>query len=183
MRTACWTTWAANSHSEYVTHCFSTATAVMRTHLNVKLRVHCVSCGSESNVSNIAIDSRILYIRVEISQDSRWVIHHEGLEGISLITWILHLVLCYATSPEVTWSKCYKSLRLAWHCDTLGWVHTCNFTASRCSGRNRIIPLMRQPNTDSTSNKPVTLPRNKLLIRYVGTSFVHTITIRCYDTR
>jgi hypothetical protein len=25
-----------------------------------------------------------------------------------------------------------------------------------CSGRNRIIPLMRRPNTDSTPNKPVT---------------------------
>jgi hypothetical protein len=38
-----------------------------------------------------------------------------------------------------------------------------------CSSRNRIIPLMRQPNTDSTPNKPVTLPRNQLLIRYVVT--------------
>jgi hypothetical protein len=28
-----------------------------------------------------------------------------------------------------------------------------------CSGRNRLIPLMRRPNTDSTPNKPVTLPR------------------------
>jgi len=52
-----------------------------------------------------------------------------------------------------------------------------------CSGRNRIIPLMRRPNTDGTPNKPVTLPRNQLLIRYAGTSLVHTVTIRCYDTR
>jgi hypothetical protein len=49
-----------------------------------------------------------------------------------------------------------------------------------CSGRNRIIPLMRRPNTDSTPNKPVTLPRNQLLIRYAGTSLVHTVTIRCF---
>jgi len=28
-----------------------------------------------------------------------------------------------------------------------------------CSGLNRIIPLMRRPNTDSTPNKPLTLPR------------------------
>jgi hypothetical protein len=33
-----------------------------------------------------------------------------------------------------------------------------------CSGRNRIIPLMRRPNTDSTPNMPVTLPRNQLFI-------------------
>jgi hypothetical protein len=51
------------------------------------------------------------------------------------------------------------------------------------SGRIRIIPLMRRPNTDSTPNKPVTLPRNQLLIRYAVTSPVHTVTIRCYSTR
>jgi hypothetical protein len=37
---------------------------------------------------------------------------------------------------------------------------------------------MRLPNTDSTPNKPVTLPRNQLLIRYAVTSPVHTVTIR-----
>jgi hypothetical protein len=47
-------------------------------------------------------------------------------------------------------------------------------------GRNRIIPLMRRPNTDSRPNKPVTLPRNQLLIRYVVTSLVHTVAIRWY---
>jgi hypothetical protein len=52
-----------------------------------------------------------------------------------------------------------------------------------CSGRNRIISLVRRPNTDSTPNKPVTLPRNQFLIRYAVTSLVHTVTIRCYDTR
>ena len=52
-----------------------------------------------------------------------------------------------------------------------------------CSDRNRIIPLIRRPNTDSTPNKPVTLPRNQLLIRYAVTSPVHTVAIRCYDTR
>ena len=52
-----------------------------------------------------------------------------------------------------------------------------------CSGRNSIIPLMRRPNTDSTPNKPVTLPRNQLLIRYVVTSPVRTVTIRRYGTR
>jgi hypothetical protein len=52
-----------------------------------------------------------------------------------------------------------------------------------CSGRNRIIPLMRRPNTDSAPNMSVTLPRNQLLIRYAVTSPVHTVTIRCYGTR
>ena len=47
-----------------------------------------------------------------------------------------------------------------------------------CSGRNRVIPLIRRSNTDSTPNKPVTLPRNQLLTRYAGTSPVHTVTIR-----
>ena len=64
-------------------------------------------------------------------------------------------------------------------------VWTCNVTlhVHICSGRNRIIPLMRRPNTDSTPKKPVTLPRNQLLIRYAGTSPVYTVTIRCYDTQ
>jgi len=38
--------------------------------------------------------------------------------------------------------------------------------------------LMRRPNTDSAPKKPVTLPRNHLLIRYAGSSPVHTVTIR-----
>jgi hypothetical protein len=52
-----------------------------------------------------------------------------------------------------------------------------------CSGRNRIIPLMRRPNTDSEPNMHVTLPRNQLLLCYVVTSPVHTVMIRCYVTR
>jgi hypothetical protein len=52
-----------------------------------------------------------------------------------------------------------------------------------CSGRNRIIPLMRRPNTDSAPNMTVTLPHEQLLISYVVTSPVHTVTIRCYGTR
>jgi hypothetical protein len=51
-----------------------------------------------------------------------------------------------------------------------------------CSGRNRIIPLMRRPNTNSTPHLSVTLPRNQLLIRYVVTSPALTVTIRCYGT-
>jgi len=59
----------------------------------------------------------------------------------------------------------------------------CSLHVHTCSGRNHIIPLMRRPHTDSTPKKPVTLPRNQLLIRYAGTSPVHSVTIRCYDTR
>jgi len=62
-----------------------------------------------------------------------------------------------------------------WRCVT--------FHVQTCSGRNRIIPLSRRPNTDSTPNKPVTVPRNQLSIRYVVTSPVLTVTIRCYGTR
>jgi hypothetical protein len=59
---------------------------------------------------------------------------------------------------------------------------TCHVARPGCSGRNRIIPLMRRPNTDSAPNMPVTLPRNQLLIRDVVTSPVHTVTIRCRST-
>jgi hypothetical protein len=65
-------------------------------------------------------------------------------------------------------------------------VWTCNVIMHghhTCSGRNRVIPFMRRPNTDSTPKKPVTLPRNELFISYAGTSPFHTVTIRCYDTR
>jgi hypothetical protein len=62
-----------------------------------------------------------------------------------------------------------------WTCNVMLHVHT-------CSGCNRIIPLMRQPNTDGIPNKPVTLPRNQLLIRYVGTSPAHTLTKLCNVT-
>jgi hypothetical protein len=52
-----------------------------------------------------------------------------------------------------------------------------------CSGRNRIIPLMRRPSTDSAPNMPVTLPCNRILICYVVKNPVHTVTIRYYGTR
>jgi hypothetical protein len=51
-----------------------------------------------------------------------------------------------------------------------------------CSGRNRIIPLMRWPHTDSAPNMPVTWPRSQILIRYVVTSPVHIVTVRCHGT-
>ena len=51
-----------------------------------------------------------------------------------------------------------------------------------CSGRNLMIPLMLRPNTESTPNETVTLPRNQLLTRYTVTSHVHTVTILCYGT-
>jgi hypothetical protein len=52
-----------------------------------------------------------------------------------------------------------------------------------CSCCNLIIRLMRRPNTDSAPNMPVMLVRKQLLIRYVITSPVHTVTIRCQGTR
>jgi hypothetical protein len=44
-----------------------------------------------------------------------------------------------------------------------------------CSGRNRIVPLMRRPNTDSTSNKPVALPT-------FDTLHGHKSRPHCHDT-
>jgi hypothetical protein len=52
-----------------------------------------------------------------------------------------------------------------------------------CSSRNCNIPLMRRAYTDIAPNKPVTLRRNQLLLRYGVTSRVHTVTLRCYITR
>jgi hypothetical protein len=62
------------------------------------------------------------------------------------------------------------------------WLHV-TLHVQTCSGRNRIIPLMRRPSTGSAPNTPVTLPRYQLLIRYVVMSPVHTAKIRCYGTR
>ena len=54
-------------------------------------------------------------------------------------------------------------------------VWTCNVTlhVHTCSGCNRIIPLMRRPNTDNTPNKPVTL-RHDTVLRYAVTLQVCT---------
>ena len=54
------------------------------------------------------------------------------------------------------------------------WRVTLHVTT--CSGRNRIIPLVRRPNTDRAPNKPVTLLRNQLLI------LVHEPIPHCHDT-
>ena len=62
-------------------------------------------------------------------------------------------------------------------------VGSSNTTSTPAPAVTVSSPLMRRPNTDSTPNKPVTLLRNQLLIRYAVTSPVHTVTIRCYDTR
>jgi hypothetical protein len=47
-----------------------------------------------------------------------------------------------------------------------------------CSGRNRIIPLMRRPNTDSAPNMPVKLPRKTRFDRLCG----HESRRHCHDT-
>jgi hypothetical protein len=44
MRIACWITTATDKISICNTYCFSTATMVTRTHFNVTLYVHCLSC-------------------------------------------------------------------------------------------------------------------------------------------
>jgi hypothetical protein len=44
-------------------------------------------------------------------------------------------------------------------------------------------PFYAAANTDSVPNMSATLPRKQVLICYVVTSPVHTVTIRCYGTR
>jgi hypothetical protein len=105
---------------------------------------------------------------------------------------ILHFIQSNTTSLFCTLYKAIPSLYFAlytkqYHLFILHLIQvwTCNVTlhVHTCSGRNRIIALMRRPNTDSTPKKPVTLPRIKRLLRYAVPSPVHTVTIRCYDTR
>ena len=60
--------------------------------------------------------------------------------------------------------------RSVWWWRVTPHVHT-------CSGRNRIIPLMWRPNTDSTPNKPVTLPCNHLFDTLRG----HESHPHCHD--
>jgi hypothetical protein len=93
--------------------------------------------------------------------------------GYTLVVTLPHIVTLYRDSVDGTRAPVTEQV---WTCNVMLHVHT-------CSGRNRVIPLMRRLNTDSTPEKPVTLPRNQLLLRYGGTSPVHTVTICCYDTR
>jgi hypothetical protein len=64
-----------------------------------------------------------------------------------------------------------------------GWWWHVTLHVQTCSGHNRIIPLMRRPNTVSSTNMPVMLLCNQLLIHYGVTSPVHTVMILCYSTR
>jgi hypothetical protein len=61
-----------------------------------------------------------------------------------------------------------------------GWWWRVMLHVQNCSGCNRIIPLMRWPNTDSAPNMPVTLLRNQLLTCYVVMDPVHTVMIWCW---
>jgi hypothetical protein len=61
-----------------------------------------------------------------------------------------------------------------------GWWWRVTLNVQTYLGCNRIIPLMRWPNTNSALNMPVTLLRNQFLIRYMVTAPVLTVTIQCY---
>jgi len=74
-----------------------------------------------------------------------------------------------STMDEVQKQEIVSETEQMWTCNVTLYVHI-------CSGRNRIIPLMRRPNTDSTPNKPVTLQRNQLLIRYAVTRVPSTLS-------
>jgi len=87
---------------------------------------------------------------------------------------------------DILFKKTYKRIDVllgsltwasnAWH------RHNVMLHVHICSGRNRIIPLMRRPNTDSTPNRSVTLPRNQLLIRYRVTNFWYVTRARVLST-
>jgi hypothetical protein len=72
--------------------------------------------------------------------------------------------VCYGSQKHHECKECERSGR--W------WRVTLH--VQTCSGRNRIIPLMRRPNTHSAPNMLVTLSCNQLLIRYVVNSPVHS---------
>jgi hypothetical protein len=142
--------------------------------------------------------------RIKLKNRKQSYISESGKQHYNIFVKILVLQSQSTCSWIQTWCPCKHVVRMTVvPLLALGWVHTCNITAYRntvswqcgrdsCnvtlhihtySGRNRIIPLMRWPNTDRTPNKPVTLPCNQLLIRYAVTSPVQTVTIRCHDTR
>jgi len=69
--------------------------------------------------------------------------------------------------------------------DLLSIIRSLNtaFTAIGICHTSYVDCLLASPDLTSRPNKPVTLPRNQLLIRYAATIPVHTVTILCYDTR
>jgi len=81
-----------------------------------------------------------------------------------------HQQYVYTKQLPLQWWPTCKGAGVDVQRDTLH-VHT-------CSGRNSIIPLMRRPNTDSTPNKPVTLPRKPTF----GTLRGHESRPHCHET-
>jgi hypothetical protein len=77
--------------------------------------------------------------------------------------WYLSHRYCYLPLSWKSWNW--------FECAAGGVRHT-------CSGCNRIIPLMRRPNTDSTPNKPITFPRNQTFDTLRG----HESRPHCHDT-
>jgi len=155
--------------------------------VQVYIRMYTVTGSISPSALPLDLES-MLHVMLDTSQEMSCNGVAMPWENMStnVFTWVgIHLALI-----TISYLLCTVYLHNALLHIVLGWVHTCNvwmcsvtLHVHTCSGRNRIIPLMRRPNTDSTPNKPITLPRNQLLIRYADTSLVHTVTIRCYDKR
>jgi len=64
MRIACWVPKATHTHTPTTcnTHCFPTTTTVARTHLNVTIYVHCLSCFSV--VLCVHVSTQTIYVYV-----------------------------------------------------------------------------------------------------------------------
>jgi hypothetical protein len=59
---AYWIPKSINAHSKYVTHCFSTATMVAWTYLNVTLYVHCLSCSNLNLICKFILTKYYMYL-------------------------------------------------------------------------------------------------------------------------
>jgi hypothetical protein len=98
---------------------------------------------------------QIISVVLEFSDIFKGVILGNFISKISNLVYVF--IYC-----AVQWRFCCHSAAVC--VSVLVKAQTCTLHVHTCSGRNRITPLMRRPNTDSTPNKPVT-PRNQLLIR------------------
>jgi hypothetical protein len=101
------------------------------------------------------------------------------------LSWVHYIITVTKTlkKPQITTDSHHSSRQKhrEWKEGEMCWRWwRVTLHAQTCSGLNRVILLMRRPNTDSAPNKPVRLPHHKLSIRYVVTRPVHTATMPCY---
>ena len=95
MRVACWITKATNTLRVCNTYCFSTATIVARTHLNVTLYVHCMYCLILQMCTNMNIAAPNIII---------WVYWHMALIQIRYFPFSSNDLPIYVINSCFSWA-------------------------------------------------------------------------------